>query len=103
MGDPLAAPALGLKISLALMRRLFVERGFLSWISFIRLSSFGPEFIGLTFHFRQTRVMIRLLILACRFLLPLSLLVIGDTQVSAKEKDKTAQVGPGQDGDNGCH
>ena len=37
MGDPLAAPALGLKISLAFMRRLFVERGFSSWIPFIRL------------------------------------------------------------------
>ena len=37
MGDPLVAPALGLKISLAFMRRLFVEWGVLSRISFIRL------------------------------------------------------------------
>ena len=40
MGDALAAPTLGLKISLALMRRLFVEWGVLSTISFIRLHPF---------------------------------------------------------------
>ena len=61
MGDPLAAPALGLKISLAFMRRLFVEGGVLSRISFIR-SILWSKVIGFTCHFRRARGMVRLLV-----------------------------------------
>ena len=43
---------------------------------------------------------ILLMCLACRFFLLLLKLVIRDTQVSAKEKDDAAQIGPDQEGDN---
>ena len=75
-----------------------LAHGFLSYVP-----SFGSEFIGFAFYFLRTCGMVRLRYLACRLLSRLSLPVIGDTQVSTKKKNKTAQLGPDQESNNGCH